>query len=214
MYNNAKPLLTVEENEVELSERSTEVDIRTQAKEMREIISALKQTMEKENLIMLAAPEIGYKSRIFCINFETEIKTFINPMMSEADGMELVEEASAVLPGKRYLRPRCSKVTMYYLRPTGQTECKQFVGRAAILVQQMIDALDGIVESDIGLEIDEDFDNATLEEKSEIVKMYLDSLDLKSKDLNKEIEEDPELKEMNDGIKFMTSVIKGETKLE
>ena len=44
--------------------------------------------------------------------------------------------------------------------------------------------------------------------------MYLNSLDLRSKELNQEIQENPELKQMSDAIDFMTSVYKGETKLE
>ena len=74
--------------------------------------------------------------------------------------------------------------------------------------------MDGILISDIGLEIDEDWDKATEEEREEILNLYLDSLDIKQKDLDNEIENTPELKEMSDAIDFMTSIYKGETQLE
>jgi hypothetical protein len=41
--------------------------------------------------------------------------------------------------------------------------------------------------------------------------MYLESLDIKRKELEKEIEEDPELKQVSDAIDFLESVQKGET---
>jgi len=77
-----------------------------------------------------------------------------------------------------------------------------------------MDHLDGILLSDIGLEIDEQFDNATQKEKDEVINWYLETLDLKAKELNNEISNNEELKELKDGIDFMTSVYKGETKLE
>lgn len=213
MANFVKDILTVENNEIELSNRATEIDVKTQQKECREIVSSLKKTIEHNDMVALAAPEIGFDRRIFCIKFDVEIKTFINPMMVGGEGMQLVREQSNVTGDKLYIRPRLSKVNLMYQRPTGQIESKQFLGKAALYIQQMIDALDGIIESDIGLEIDEDFDNASEEEKNEILAMYLDSLDLKTKQIEKEIEKDDTLSQTKKAIDFMTSVFKGETEV-
>ena len=101
-----------------------------------------------------------------------------------------------------------------YQKPTGEVETRQFIGMAAVKVQHEIDHLDGMLLTDIGLEIDDDFEKATEEERNEVVEAYLDSLDIKLKALKEEIEADPVLKEMNEGINFMESVAKGETKLE
>ncbi|MBO7697091.1 MAG: peptide deformylase [Acholeplasmatales bacterium] len=54
---------------------------------MREIISALKHTIELNNIVSLSAPAIGYDKRIFCIKFDTEIKTFINPVIIQSKGI-------------------------------------------------------------------------------------------------------------------------------
>lgn len=91
---------------------------------------------------------------------------------------------------------------------------REILGLAADVFQHEINHLDGVILDDIGLEIDDDFLNATDEEKQAIIDMYLDSLDLKQKALEKEIQETPELKQMDDAIKFIDSVAKGETKLE
>ena len=77
-------------DELQLSERAVEIDVRTQATEMREIIKALKDTMREKGLSSLSAPAIGYNRRIFCIDFkDSEIKTFINPIIAQAKGMQL-----------------------------------------------------------------------------------------------------------------------------
>ena len=74
--------------------------------------------------------------------------------------------------------------------------------------------LDGALISDIGLEITEEYEKASEEEKSELIKAYLESLDLKAKELNKEIEEDKDLKQINDAIKFTEGLVKGEVEVE
>ena len=210
-----KEILTIEEHFDELSNRCDEIDVRKDATLMREITKSLKDTMRSKELVSLSAPAIGYDKRIFCLNFEdTEIKTFINPVIVEVKGLTLAKETCSSVPDKTFIRPRNTSVKVFYQRPTGQTESREFLGMAAIKIQHEIDHLDGLLISDVGLEIDEDFENASEEERTEIIQTYLDSLDLTSKQLGKEIEEDPQLKETSDAIKFMESVYRGETKLE
>jgi len=215
MDNKAKEILTIENNEIQLSERSMEIDTKNQAIEMREIISAVKNTIRKNNLSYLSAPSIGYQRRIFAINFnDLEIKTFINPIIATAKGLHLSKEISNAIPNKTYIRPRNTEITVMYQRPTGQPESRKLVGLAADVFQQCMDDIDGILLSDIGLEIDEDWDTLSDEDKQEIINAYLDSLDLKEKELRKEIESDKDLKQISDAIDFMSSVYKGETKIE
>jgi hypothetical protein len=52
------------------------------------------------------------------------------------------------------------------------------------------------------------------EEKDSVIKDYLDSLDIKQKELDKQIDEDEDLSKVRDAIDFMKSVATGETKLE
>lgn len=210
-----RDILTIDEHFDDLSERCDEVDVRKDNVLMREINKALKDTMRRTGLTSLSAPAIGYKKRIFCLNFsDVEIKTFINPIITKAEGLDLAKEQCTSIPDKYFLRPRNTKVTVVYQKPTGEIETRQFIGMAAVKVQHEIDHLDGMLLTDIGLEIDDDFEKATEEERNEVVEAYLDSLDIKLKALKEEIEADPVLKEMNEGINFMESVAKGETKLE
>ena len=202
-------------DELQLSERAVEIDVRTQATEMREIIKALKDTMREKGLSSLSAPAIGYNRRIFCIDFkDSEIKTFINPIIAQAKGMQLSIEKCVCIPDKEFMRPRNNDLMIIYQRPTGQIENRQIVGMSAIVFQHELDHLDGLLLSDVGIEIDEDFHSATEEEQQEVINAYLDALDIKKKEIDTEINTNPELKQLSDGIDFMESVYKGETKIE
>lgn len=210
-----KPSEELTPEEITLSERSDEINARTENKEMRNIIAELKRTMRKLNLTSLSAPAIGYKKRIFCINFsDTEIQTFINPILTKATGISLSKETCTSLPGRTFIRPRSNDITVMYMTPLGKIESRQMVGMAAFVFQHEIDHLDGLLLSDVGLEIDEDFENASDEEKQEIIEMYLDSIDLKSKTMKEVVENDEKAKQLSDAVDFINSVQSGETILE
>lgn len=213
-FQDAKDILTIDKNELELSQRAIEIDIKTENKLMREIISALKHTIEWNNIVSLSAPAIGYDKRIFCIKFDTEIKTFINPIIIQSKGIQLSREICTSIPGKTFIRPRNNDITVIYQKPSGPSESRQLVGLSAIVFQHELDHLEGLLLSDIGLEIDDDFENASEEEREEVINYYLDSLDLKRKELEDEIQSNEELKQLSEGIKFMESVYKGETQIE
>lgn len=212
-FKDAKDILTVENNELELSDRSTEINYAVDNKLIREIVSSLKKTIEKNNITALSAPAIGYQYRIFCIKFNEEIKTFINPIIMEAKGLQLSREKCTSIPDKEFIIPRNNDLTVVYQRPTGKIESRQIVGLAALVFQHEMQHLDGILLCDLGLEIDNQWDEATDEERAEVLKEFLDSLDLYSSELEKEIQTDPELKQMSDAIDFIASVQTGETKL-
>lgn len=206
-----KDILT--NNEEVLLTRCDEIDTISKSKEMREIVHEIKDTMRKKELKHLSAPAIGYDKRIFCIDYEDlEIKTYINPIIVNLSGLTLSRETCSSILGKTFLIPRCNDIAVMYQTPMGKSESKQLLGVAAIVFQHELNHLDGILLSDIGLEIDEEYDNASEEDKQKIIEMYLDSLDIKTKELNTEVESDPDLKKINDGIKFMEGVAKGEIK--
>lgn len=198
----------------QLGERADEIDVRKENNEMREIILDLKQTLrEHKNGVGLAAPQIGYNKRIFVVNFNGDIRSFINPVITQAKGLTINREGCLSLPGKEYLRPRNTEITVIYQTPLGKTESRKIFGMAAFVFQHELDHLDGITLADIGLQLDDNFDKASDEEKNELIKAYMDSLDIKQKDAEKEIEENPQLKQQADAIKFMEALQKGEVEL-
>ena len=88
------------------------------------------------------------------------------------------------------------------------------MGLAARVMQHELDHLDGLLLSDIGMELSEDWDAATDDERAEVIKLYLDSLDIKAAEINSEIKSDPELSELSDAIDFMDKVKTGEVRFE
>lgn len=190
------------------------VDIRKEGELMRKTILDLKETIREHNLSGLSAPQIGIDKRIIVINFNGDLRTFVNPIITDMKGFELAKETCSSIPGKKFIRPRNNQIAIAYQTPLGKMESRKLVGLAAIVCQHEIDHLDGILLPDIGLEIDDNFENASEDERFEVVNAYLESLDIKTKEIKEEIENNPELKQMNDAIDFMTAVAKGEVKVE
>lgn len=196
------------------NDRADEIDLRKDGKLAQQTIVDLKQTMKKYDYVCLAAPHIGVNKRILCINFKGDIRTFCNPLMTASEGFELSREKCPALNNKEYIRPRQNKVTIMYQNPMGKVVSQTFSGLAARVMQYGIDILDGLLLSDVGLELDENWDKGTEAERDEILGLYLESLDIKRKDIKTQIDNDPEAKQMMSAIEFMESVQRGETEVE
>lgn len=224
---------TIITDESKLGVRSREVDAITDNERLRNTIYKIKQTIKANNLTALSAVQIGeewefkdrYKDkeeeviencppRIFCIKFGDTIRTFIDPIISNAKGLSLSREKCSCYPNREFIRVRNNDITMTYLTPMNKVESTHLVGKAAFVAQHQIDHLDGVTLAELGLEIFDDFDQASEEERQQIIDMYLESLDLKLKDLKKQIEEDETLSQTNNAIEFMEKVQKGEIEFE
>ena len=197
-----------------LSERSDEIDVAKQGKLVQETNIKLKTIIKEQGLTALSAPAIGIAYRIFVIKFGDKLKCFINPMIQKAEGLELSREKCSSIPDKEFIRPRNNKIHVIYSTPLGKIESVMLAGKAATVFQHEMDHLDGLLISDVGLEIDKDFDEATEEERLEVINMYLDSLDIKRKEIEKAIENTPELKQLSDAIDFMEAVQTGKVDIE
>lgn len=197
-----------------LSERSDEINTRKEGDAFRAIVLDLKDTLIDKNIPALSAIQIGIPKRVFTINFNKRRKAFVNPFITNCEQFTFSRETSPCLPGREFIVPRYGKIQATYQDPLGKIQTANFVGASAFIFQQMVDSLEGILLSDIGLEIDESFDAATEDEKAELLKAYAESLDVRVKDLKDEIQNDPKLQKMDEGIKFLAAVQKGEVKTE
>ena len=195
-----------------LQDRADEIDVRKENNEMREIILALKEVVRANNLKGLSAPQIGYNKRIFVINFNGDIRTFVNPIITEVKGFGLSREKCSSLD-KEYIRPRNNNISVVYQTPLGKTESVKLVGKAAEVFQHELDHLDGLLLSDIGLELTEEFDSMDEHQKVELINEYMDSLDIQKKKVDQEIKEDKDLKQMSDAIDFMKDLQSGKVEL-
>ena len=197
-----------------LSNWCDEIEPGKGGKNTQEIVRELKKVVREKNLKGLSAPQIGYDKRIFVINFNGDIRSFINPIIKNAKGLELSRETCSSIPNKTFIRIRNSSIEVAYMTPLGKIESRKMFGLAAIVFQHHIDHLNGLLLSDVGLEIDEAFDNATDSEREEVINAYLDSLDLHRKELAEEIASNEDLSKMNNAINFLEKVQNGEIEID
>lgn len=198
-----------------LSIRCDEFDLVKKNTEVQNIILTLKNTIRANpGMLGLSANQVGFSRRIIVLNFNGDLRTFINPIITRVDGFELSRETCHSIPGKTFIRTRNSRVWVTYQTPLAKIESVELNGVAAKVMQHHIDHLDGLILSDVSLEIDEDFDNAPEEEREEVIRMYLESLDLTASVLKSEAEKDEDGKKLSDALRFMESVQKGETIVE
>lgn len=212
MDKNVKTIIT---DDLALSEWCVEIDTRKEGKLLQEIILALKATMRANDLVSLTAPQIGYNRRVLCMRFgKNDYRTFVNPLIENNTGFQFARETCSSIPGKTFVMPRFNKVKLYFTTPLGKVESTTLTGMSAWKFQHCMDHLNGMLSSDIGLEIDELFDNAPEDERAEVLRMYAESLDVRQKELEAEIAQDKNLSDINDAAKFIASVRSGETVLD
>lgn len=172
---------------------------------LREIITKLNTD---EKLLCISAPQLDRNYRVIGIKFSDGVQLFINPLYVTRDKLEPTIET---WEDKKYLILRFDKIEIIYTQGNGTPRQVELSGDVAKMFQQMYDTLEGLCPSDYGLEVDDDFINASKEEQGEVVEAYIQSLRDIHSSLKEEINENDELRELQHTVDFMTSVAKGET---
>lgn len=199
------------------NERTDEIGSEISYEYVLEAISKIKHYLNSNrDCPALCAPQIGYKLRLFVVKKNKEdslgggkFDIFLNPIIVSKKDFHLSRERNESIIDKEFVIPRYNEVHVAYQEKDGKVNSKSFIGAYGEVVQQMVDMLDGLTLSDYGLEVGEDFDKASKEDKAKIIQLYLDYLKTISKNLQDEIEKTPELKTVDDTIKFMTGVLDG-----
>ena len=181
-------------DEEQLGIRSEEIDPRKDSKLLKSIVLDLKFTIRDkiakgETILGMCAPQIGFQKRIVVLNFNGDLRAYVNPMITKAEGLSFNKETIPNIPGKNYLVPRYNNIEVSYQTATGKLGFNNFVGVASHIMQQQVDLLEGVLISDIGFEIDEDFENASEEERERVMELFLDSIDVRRSELEKEIKD-------------------------
>ena len=192
-----------------LTEQGTEKD------EGLRIISQIKEVMEADQTILaLSAPQIGIDSRIFCIRFNDQLKTFINPIVTKKGKYEIKPETFVSMPGKEILITRPEELTVVYYTEEFKYEENKLLGAAARLFDQHCQLLDGVTPAELGLVSDVETDGSladlTEEEITQVTDIYKQFIKAKSAALQNGIEQDPELEKAYRQLKFTEKVITGE----
>ena len=177
-----------------------------------EIIDKLKAVMENQpDLLALSAPQIGINKRIFCLRFNDQIKTFINPIITKKKGLNIIIETCYSMPGKEIVIGRPEEITVVYYNEDFKYEDNKLLGIAACLFDQQAQILDGVLPTELGLVSDIEEDGKIEEsDLAEIIPFYKDTfLPSKLGCLNKAIEADEEAAKDFAHLKFTEGVING-----
>ena len=177
-----------------------------------EIVGKIKEVMEADpDLLALSAPQIGINKRIFCLRFNDQIKTFINPIITKKKGLNIVIETCASMPGKEIVIGRPEEITVVYYNDEFLYEDNKLLGVAASIFDQQAHILDGVLPSELGLVSDIEADGKIEEEDlQEIIPFYKDTfLPSKLATLNQAIESDEEALKDFKHLKFTEGVING-----
>lgn len=163
-------ILDIITDKEKLSIESEDIDLSLELDQIKRLIVDMKETLRTHvNGVGLSAIQVGVAKRLFIINFNRDIRTFINPLIDKASGLVPSIEGCLSLPGKTYLVPRYQEILVFYQTPLGKTESMKIRGFAAKVFQHEYDHLVGVTLDDIGLEFTEDMKNMTNEELVEIV---------------------------------------------
>lgn len=221
MKSNQKPKIITDIEK--FSERVDEINSSNSYEDIKHCVSQLKKVLyDNEDCPAVCAPQIGFNLRLFVVKTakseSDRFKVFLNPMIISSEGLHMSREANISFPNKEFLIPRKNKVHVAYQDIHGHIASETYIGAYCEVIQQMIEMLDGITLAEYGLDLDDvggpaEFDKATKKSKSELIALYLDTLKEYSNELAIEIENNPELKYMNDVINFNTGVLKGDIEI-
>jgi peptide deformylase len=177
-----------------------------------EIISKIKEVLNANpDLIALSAPQIGINKRIFCLRFNDQIKTFINPIITKKKGLNIVIETCASMPGKEIVIGRPEEITVVYYNDDFKYEDNKLIGIAASMFDQQAQIIDGVLPSALGLVSDIEEDGKIEEsDLAEIIPFYKDTfLPARIESLKTVIESDDVAAKQFRNLKFTENVING-----
>lgn len=197
----------------ELKERVDEVNPIDAQPTVKALIAKLKKYKE---LYALSAPQIGIKERVIVFKYNNgEVyKEYINPRIFKAEEYHLVREKDISCPDKEFISPRPRKIFIEYQTQDARPETNVLKDNAAEIFDRMMNYLDGITLEDYGLEVIPEFDEAEEEDKQEVIDMYLKSFKTREEELNKEIGNDKDAKQLKDAIDFMAAAKEGKIQFE
>lgn len=181
--------------------------------EEKDIIHDLKDTLKELDRPYLCANEIGKSKRLFVLKFDGDkLITFANPVYQVREDMSLIREKD-FNTNIEYIIPRYKNVTICYQNEAGEVTATKFNEESSPLICQIMDCLDGIHPSDYGLEVIPEFDEATDDERKEVLKQYICSLQDLDLVLNEELEKDDETNKVWKDFKFQRAVANKEVEL-
>ena len=129
--------------------RKTSREVKEVTPHLEQLIDDMIETMQLENGVGLAAPQVGVLKRIFVIDVGDGPMEFINPVIVEKSGSQTGSEGCLSLPGKVAIVTRPNHVVCEaydrHMNPI-RVEGEELLARA---ICHEYDHLDGILYKDV-----------------------------------------------------------------
>lgn len=115
---------------------------------LRQLVADMAETMYEAPGIGLAATQVDVHQRVVVIDVsedKNELLVFINPQLSQCEGLQVGEEGCLSVPGIYDKVERAERVSIAYLDLDGQPHTMAADELLAVCIQHEIDHLNGIV---------------------------------------------------------------------
>ena len=128
-------------------------EVKKYGKWLNRLLEDMEETMELAKGIGLAAPQIGVSKRIIVINYEDKTYKLINPEIIIQEGQTTEIEGCLSVPGMLGTVKRAKSVVVKALNENQDEVEIEAEGMLAVVLQHEIDHLDGILYTDIAMEV-------------------------------------------------------------
>ena len=178
---------------------------------LQDLADTLINENKETNRFWLAANEIGYDSCAFAVLVDNKPIIICNPSIKKISDQCFIRE---IYDDNEYILPRAKFVELIYQDENGKTYCRDFTDDSAILICQATDCLLGIHPDNYGLLVTPEYDKASNEEREELLKYYLESLNQLNEKLDSDLSSNDDTKAVWHQYQFARAVSLGEVELE
>lgn len=193
-----------------------QIDVKEQTETLETIADKLRNALEQEkDLPYVTANQVGFNFQVYALRTDNGIEVWANPLMAREDQkMILVYDKEYGLENT-YLTPRWPTLNVIAYSVDKKLVCERsYSNEAAVILQHVMNNLNGISLKDIGLEITDEFKSATVEEQQEVVEYYLKNLEALLNTLESDISGDSELNDKYQAFKFVKAKARGDISTE
>lgn len=147
--------------------RKTAKPVKEMTPRLQTLVKDMFNTMDSEDGIGLAGPQVGILKRIFTVGIGDIRLCFVNPLVLETRGEYLDVEGCLSIPGETGVVKRPEYVKVKAMNEKNEPfviEAKNLLARCIL---HELDHLDGVLFTDKLVEVDEDFEPE--EQKEELL---------------------------------------------
>ena len=130
--------------------RQPTVDVSKFDERLNQLTNDMIDTMRHYKGVGLAAPQIGVLEKLFVVEFEESLITFINPSIINPLGSEKDYEGCLSIPDLKVHVERPTHIEVAYQDINGQSKTQHFDGFLARVIQHEFDHLNGVLIIDKG----------------------------------------------------------------